>query len=63
LPRISTGTVRRWAATSGKAPDEATIVHTRAEWAAFVAGVKDGEFDYFHPTQGRRGVGPGFRSS
>ena len=27
-------------------PDGAVIVYTRDEWAAFVAGVKDGEFDW-----------------
>jgi hypothetical protein len=26
-------------------PDEATLVFTRPEWAAFVKGVKNGEFD------------------
>jgi len=29
-----------------KAPDGATIVYTRAEWEAFIGGVKDGEFDF-----------------
>lgn len=28
-----------------KHPDAATIHYTDAEWAAFIAGVKDGEFD------------------
>jgi hypothetical protein len=27
-------------------PDDATIVYTRAEWDAFIGGVKDGEFDF-----------------
>jgi hypothetical protein len=27
-------------------PEAATIVYTAGEWAAFVAGVKDGEFDF-----------------
>ncbi|WP_007023538.1 DUF397 domain-containing protein [Saccharomonospora iraqiensis] len=30
---------------NSKRPDEATIRYTDAEWRAFVAGVKDGEFD------------------
>jgi hypothetical protein len=29
----------------GKKPDATPLVFTRAEWAAFVAGVKQGEFD------------------
>lgn len=29
-----------------KRPDNATIIYTRAEWAAFVAGVVDGEFNF-----------------
>ncbi|MDG4789080.1 DUF397 domain-containing protein [Micromonospora sp. WMMD1102] len=36
----------RVALRHSKAPDAATIVYTRAEWDAFVAGVKDGEFDF-----------------
>ncbi|SEG47335.1 protein of unknown function [Thermomonospora echinospora] len=28
-------------------PDAETILYTRAEWEAFVKGVKDGEFDFF----------------
>ncbi|GIH80421.1 DUF397 domain-containing protein [Planobispora longispora] len=28
-----------------KAPEDAALVFTPAEWDAFVAGVKDGEFD------------------
>lgn len=28
-----------------KYPDDATIRYTVSEWKAFVAGVKDGEFD------------------
>jgi hypothetical protein len=27
-------------------PEGALIVYTRAEWAAFLAGAKDGEFDF-----------------
>lgn len=27
-------------------PDGMVIVYTRAEWEAFVGGVKDGEFDF-----------------
>jgi hypothetical protein len=27
-------------------PDGPAIVYTRAEWAAFLAGAKDGEFDF-----------------
>ncbi len=30
---------------NSKRPDEATIRYTDAEWRAFIAGVKDGEFD------------------
>ncbi|MEQ4302301.1 DUF397 domain-containing protein [Plantactinospora sp. B6F1] len=39
----------RVALRHSKAPDAATIVYTRAEWDAFVAGVKDGEFDFHTP--------------
>ncbi|MGI5148320.1 DUF397 domain-containing protein [Plantactinospora sp. CA-294935] len=39
----------RVALRHSKAPDAATIVYTRAEWDAFVAGVKDGEFDFSTP--------------
>jgi hypothetical protein len=28
-----------------KAPTEGTLVFTRGEWSAFIAGVKSGEFD------------------
>ncbi|POM27741.1 hypothetical protein BTM25_21600 [Actinomadura rubteroloni] len=28
-------------------PDAELIVYTRAEWEAFVAGVRNGEFDFF----------------
>jgi hypothetical protein len=28
-----------------KDPDGATLVFTHSEWAAFLAGVRDGEFD------------------
>ncbi|WP_199035307.1 DUF397 domain-containing protein [Glycomyces salinus] len=27
-------------------PEGATVVYTRAEWEAFLAGAKDGEFDF-----------------
>jgi len=27
-------------------PDGAVIVYTREEWQAFIAGVKEGEFDF-----------------
>jgi hypothetical protein len=27
-------------------PDGSVIVYTRAEWTAFLAGAKDGEFDF-----------------
>ncbi|MDG4829164.1 DUF397 domain-containing protein [Solwaraspora sp. WMMD1047] len=36
----------RVAVRHSKSPDAATIVYTRGEWEAFVAGVKDGEFDF-----------------
>ncbi|HEX5540423.1 MAG TPA: DUF397 domain-containing protein [Micromonospora sp.] len=36
----------RVALRHSKAPDGAVIVYTRAEWDAFIAGVKDGEFDF-----------------
>jgi hypothetical protein len=29
-------------------PDGAAMVYTRAEWEAFIAGAKDGEFDFFN---------------
>lgn len=28
-------------------PDGGTILYTRAEWEAFVAGVRNGEFNFF----------------
>ena len=28
-------------------PDAEVIVYTRAEWEAFVSGVRNGEFDFF----------------
>lgn len=28
-------------------PDAEAIVYTRAEWEAFVSGVRNGEFDFF----------------
>lgn len=30
-------------------PDGQVIVYTRAEWGAFIGGVKDGEFDFPAP--------------
>ena len=36
----------RVAVRHSKAPDAEVIVYTRAEWDAFVAGAKDGEFDF-----------------
>ncbi|MEO3747985.1 DUF397 domain-containing protein [Plantactinospora sp. B5E13] len=39
----------RVALRHSKTPEAATIVYTRAEWDAFVAGVKDGEFDFTDP--------------
>ncbi|MEQ4302371.1 DUF397 domain-containing protein [Plantactinospora sp. B6F1] len=36
----------RVAVRHSKAPDGAVIVYTRAEWDAFLAGAKDGEFDF-----------------
>ena len=30
---------------NSKRPDEATIRYTASEWRAFIAGVKNGEFD------------------
>lgn len=30
---------------NSKRPEEATIRYTASEWTAFIAGVKDGEFD------------------
>jgi len=29
-----------------KTPAAATIIYTADEWAAFVGGIKDGEFDF-----------------
>ncbi|WP_046469931.1 DUF397 domain-containing protein [Allosalinactinospora lopnorensis] len=34
-----------FALRDSKNPDQPALVFTRAEWDAFVAGVKDGEFD------------------
>ncbi|WP_025618895.1 DUF397 domain-containing protein [Salinispora cortesiana] len=36
----------RVAVRHSKAPDAATIIYTAEEWAAFVGGVRDGEFDF-----------------
>ncbi|MGI5995544.1 MAG: DUF397 domain-containing protein [Saccharomonospora viridis] len=30
---------------NSKRPDEATVSYTDSEWRAFIAGVKNGEFD------------------
>jgi hypothetical protein len=34
------------AVRDSKNPDQAPLIYTQAEWDAFVAGVKDGEFNY-----------------
>ncbi|WP_203865696.1 DUF397 domain-containing protein [Plantactinospora endophytica] len=39
----------RIAVRHSKAPDAAVIVYTREEWDAFLAGAKDGEFDFTPP--------------
>ena len=39
----------RVAVRHSTAPDAATIVYTRAEWDAFLGGVRDGEFDFDQP--------------
>jgi hypothetical protein len=36
----------RVAVRHSKAPDAETIVYTRAEWDAFLGGVRNGEFDF-----------------
>ncbi|MEU0520235.1 DUF397 domain-containing protein [Streptosporangium sp. NPDC006007] len=36
----------RVAVRHSRRPDAEVIVYTRAEWEAFVGGVKDGEFDF-----------------
>lgn len=36
----------RVAVRHSRDPQGATIVYTRAEWDAFLAGVRDGEFDF-----------------
>lgn len=36
----------RVAVRHSRRPDEATIVYTRAEWDAFLAGIKAHEFDF-----------------
>ncbi|WP_199036988.1 DUF397 domain-containing protein [Glycomyces salinus] len=36
----------RVAVRHSRHPEGATIVYTRAEWTAFLAGAKDGEFDF-----------------
>ncbi|WP_344589931.1 DUF397 domain-containing protein [Actinomadura vinacea] len=32
-------------------PDAEVIIYTRPEWEAFLAGVRNGEFDFFPPPQ------------
>ena len=39
----------RVAVRHSREPDAATIVYTRAEWEAFLGGVRDGEFDFHQP--------------
>lgn len=36
----------RIAVRHSKSPDAAVIIYTRDEWDAFLAGAKDGEFDF-----------------
>ncbi|MGC5011884.1 DUF397 domain-containing protein [Streptosporangium sp. DT93] len=36
----------RVAVRHSRHPDGEVIVYTRAEWEAFIGGVKDGEFDF-----------------
>lgn len=36
----------RIAVRHSKAPEAAVIIYTRAEWDAFLAGARDGEFDF-----------------
>ena len=36
----------RVAVRHSRHPDAAVIVYTRAEWDAFLAGARDGEFDF-----------------
>lgn len=36
----------RVAVRHSRRPDGAVIVYTREEWQAFIAGVKEGEFDF-----------------
>ena len=37
----------RVAVRHSRRPDAEMIIYTRAEWEAFTAGVRDGEFDFF----------------
>lgn len=37
----------RVAVRHSRRPDAEVIVYTRPEWEAFIAGVKNGEFDFF----------------
>lgn len=36
----------RIAVRHSKGPDSRVIIYTRPEWDAFIAGAKDGEFDF-----------------
>lgn len=36
---------RRVAVRDSKHPDDAVLIYTRAEWSAFIAGAKAGEFE------------------
>jgi uncharacterized protein DUF397 len=44
--RLADGS-ERVAVRHSRHPDAAVIVYTRTEWEAFLAGAKDGEFDFF----------------
>ena len=37
----------RVAVRHSRRPDAEVILYTRGEWEAFIAGVQDGEFDFF----------------
>lgn len=37
----------RVAVRHSRRPDAEVIIYTRAEWEAFISGVKSGEFDFF----------------
>lgn len=38
----------RVAVRHSKRPDAEVIIYTRAEWEAFLKGVRNGEFDFFN---------------